>query len=72
MNIKDDLSGKWGLYQWFEEHGIEFIHPEDVDNFKALIPNGKVFECVKDDGQYITLKYADMNYRVKRDIFKPV
>ncbi|MCP4746060.1 MAG: hypothetical protein GY874_07945 [Desulfobacteraceae bacterium] len=72
MNSNNSFLGKWGLYQWFDERGIELIHPEDVDDFKALMPNGKVFECIKDDGRYIFLKYADKTYRVIRDIFKPV
>lgn len=72
MNKANDLIGKWGIYQWFVEHGTELIHPEDLDNFKALQPNGKVFKCINDDGNFITLEYADMQYRVRNDIFKPV
>ncbi|MDH3976666.1 MAG: hypothetical protein OEV42_20575 [Deltaproteobacteria bacterium] len=72
MSTNNNICGYWGLYLWFDEHGVGLIHPEDIEKFRKLVPNGKVFECVDDDGQYITLKYADMRYRVLRNIFKPV
>ncbi len=67
-----DYKEKWGLYQWFEEHGKELVHPEDIDNFRKLIPNGKVFKCIYADDTYLTLQYGRNTYRVKPDLFKVV
>ena len=63
---------KWGTYQWFLEHGIDEIHPEDLESFKNEAHNCKIFQCVKEDEQYITLKYRENFYRVKNDLFKEV
>lgn len=62
---------KWGTYPWFVEHGIELIHPEDLDSFMKEANNCKVFECVG-EGEYITLKYNDNCYKVRDKLFKPV
>ena len=68
----DISAGDWGLYQWFEEHGLDLIHPDDRGSMPALMPNGKLFEVVGIDGKYLTLRYAEHRYRVRPDLFKPV
>ena len=67
----NNFVGKWGLYQWFEEHGINLVHPDDLNAFRALMPNGKVFEC-EAENEFLTLRYGNMRYRVKPELFKPV
>lgn len=42
---------KWGTYPWFTEHGINLIHPDDLDNFQKEANNCKVFECIE-NGDY--------------------
>ena len=69
MTVAEEI---WGLYQWFEEHGTDLIHPEDLPGFRALIPNGKIFECVGRDEEYLTLRYGDMEFRVRPSLFKIV
>lgn len=68
----EDMYGKWGLYQWFEEHGVEMIHPDDVDEIRHIIPNGKVFECVGNQDNYLTIRYRDRCFRVRPSLFKTV
>lgn len=65
MNIK------WGTYPWFMEHGIDLIHPEDLEKFKKEANNCKVFECIEEGGCLI-LKYNNSCYRVREKLFKPV
>src|SRR5437870_5333338 len=62
--------GEWGLYQWFEEHGRHLIHPDDLDGFRGLLPNARVFQCLAYDGEFLTLRYGDLRFRVKPDLFK--
>lgn len=62
----------WGLYQWFEEHGNSLVHPDDLDTLRNLAPNGKVFQLVAEDGDFIKLRYADKYIRVKPSLFKQV
>jgi|SRR5260370_28531122 len=64
--------GEWGLYPWFEEHGRELIHPNDLDSFRRLISNVKVFQCTACEGDYVTLRYGEEQFRVKPTLFKPV
>lgn len=61
-----------GLYPWFIEDGEELIAPLDLDKFRSLSPYGKVFECIDEDSEYITLKYGDEEYRVKPILYKQV
>ena len=66
------MQSKWGTYPWFIEHGLDKIHTDDLDGFKKEANNCKVFECVNEDTQFITLKYGEKFFRVKSDIFKNV
>ena len=68
----DIAVGNWGLYQWFEEHGLELIHPNDLDAIRNLMPNGKLFEVTDNDGEYLTLRYGNHTYRVNPSLFKLV
>lgn len=71
MVIVKDTTKKWGLYPWFEEHGVELVHPDDLAAFRSLMPNGKVFE-LETEGNFLALRYRDRRYRVKPDLFNPV
>lgn len=62
---------KWGTYPWFEEFGVELIHPDDIEAFRKEVRYGrKVFLCVE-EGEYMTLKYNNNYYRVKEKLFTP-
>jgi hypothetical protein len=65
----DVSPGQWGLYSWFEEHGVELVHPNDRDSLRELIPHCKVFQVVSNDGAYLTLRQGDKRYRVSPDLF---
>lgn len=67
----DRMKFKWGIYPWFREHGVDLIHPDDLEAFTQEASNCKVFECV-DDSDYLTLRYNGNYYRVKDRLFKPV
>jgi len=60
------------LYPWFEETGLGLILPDDLAAFRLLFPYGKVFQCVAEDGQYVTVQYAHQSFRVKPRLFKVV
>ncbi len=69
MNV---LLGEWGLYPWFEEHGLELIHHDDLGSMQELMPYGRLFEVIDIYGAYVILQYAGQEYRVKPDLFKHV
>ena len=66
------MNSKWGIYPWFLEHGIDLIHPNDFETFKQEANNCKVFKCIANGQDYITLKYNNYYYRVKDNLFTPV
>ncbi len=61
---------KWGIYPWFEELGVELIHPDDIEAFRKEVNTCKIFLCIE-EGEYITLKYNNNYYRVKEKLFSP-
>jgi len=66
------MQNKWGTYPWFLEHGIDQIHPDDLEKFKKKANNCKVYECVDEDAQFITIKYGNTLFKVKDSLFKSV
>ena len=54
-----------GVYLWWPEKGLGWIHPEDIDRAEVLIPSSRVF-CRRDiDTTYSMLSYGDTSIRVK-------
>jgi hypothetical protein len=64
--------GTWGLYQWFPEYGEHLIFSNNLERFKALLPNGKVFYCINEDKDFLTLQYNEDVYYVKTTLYKKV
>jgi hypothetical protein len=62
----------FGLYPWFEEHGIGLIHPDDVEAFRQMGPYGRVFRREGREGDYIVLRYGTGRYRVRPCLFRAV
>lgn len=62
----------WLLYSWFEENGVDCIHPEDIIAFRELQPNGRLFQLVGSDAGYIVLQHAGRRYRVTPALARPV
>ena len=63
---------KWGLYQWFEEHGRDLIHSGSLDDFVNAKPSGKVFYCRDSKNGYLILEYGKESFSVKPSLFKEV
>ena len=63
-------STKWGMCPWSYEFEKEKIHPEDIEKFKLISGPFVVFECIRIDSKYITIKCGDNTYRVKPEIFR--
>lgn len=71
-NSNESTEGTWGLYPWFEEHGAQLVHGDDIDEFRKLSPYGKVFLRTGEDNGFIRLAYGERTFRVKPDLFQPV
>jgi hypothetical protein len=71
-NTNKQTEGAWGLYPWFEEHGAQLVHSEDLGEFRKLSPYGKVFLRTGEEDGFIRLAYGERTFRVKPDLFRPV
>lgn len=72
MTSPGSQAARWGLYQWFEEHGRHLVHAADLEAFRQLSPNGKLFLWEGMEGDYLVLRYGDAVFRVRPDLFRPV
>jgi hypothetical protein len=62
----------WALYPWFDEHGTEKVHPQDLTAFRALGPYGKVFRVGAPEPPFVVLEYGAGRYRVDPSLLKEV
>jgi hypothetical protein len=61
------------LYPWFAEHGTDLVHPDDLAEFKALMPYGKVFEVLPGAVEgMVRLAYGAKTFRVLPDLLREV
>ncbi|MEM7454418.1 MAG: hypothetical protein AAF456_08675 [Planctomycetota bacterium] len=56
---------KYGVYLWWPQEGDDWIHPDDVETCKSMIPGNRVFRREEYDSVYSILLYADFYIRVK-------
>lgn len=57
----------WGMYNCFQGRDEELIDPECRADFFALYRGIKVFECIAQQGDIITLRYGKQTFRVKAE-----
>jgi len=62
----------YGIYPWWPEDGDEWIHPEDVELARQIIPGGRVFHRLGERGQYLVIGYGEQQLRVKPTLWQPL
>jgi hypothetical protein len=70
MALKTDP--KYGFYPWWPEDGDDWLHPEDVDLARSLIPSPRVFRRDGQQDPFVVLHYGDLRLRVKRTLWQEV
>lgn len=63
---------KFGYYPWWPEDGDDWVHPEDVELARQLIPSPRVFRRDGTQGEFVVLHYGDQQLRVKRTLWQEV
>jgi hypothetical protein len=63
---------KYGYYPWWPEDGNDWVHPEDVELARQLIPSMRVFRRDGEHGMFVVLHYSDLRLRVKRTLWQEV
>jgi hypothetical protein len=72
------MEPKYGHYPWWPEDGNDWVHPDDVERARSMIPSGRVFR--RDggypqphvDGDYLRLHYGEVTLRVRRTLWQEV
>ena len=62
--IGNEASG-WALCPWFEEHGTDMVHPEDVPIIRNVCPYGKVFRVEGQADGFTLRSYGTARFRIK-------
>lgn len=70
MAIQLNTDPKYGYYPWWPEDGNDWIHPEDVEQARSLIPSPRVFRRDGASGEFIVLHYGDQRLRVRRTLWR--
>ncbi len=68
--MTNDIS--WALCPWFEELGDSVIHTDDLEELKKLKPYGLIFKVVKEDANWIYLRFGGQEFRVSPSIVKQI
>ena len=63
---------KHGYYPWWPEDGNDWVHPEDAELARTLIPSGRVFRRDGESGPFVVLHYGDIHLRVRRTLWEEV
>jgi hypothetical protein len=63
---------KYGHFPWWPEDGNEWVHPEDVDLARSIIPSGRIFRRDGTSGSFHVLHYGDTQLRVQPKLWQEV
>jgi hypothetical protein len=63
---------KYGYFPRWPEDGNDWVHPEDVDVARSMIPSGRVFRRDGMSGRYAVLHYGDERLRVLPALWQEV
>ncbi len=68
--ISVNLEPRYGYYPWWPEDGDDWVHPEDVELARQLIPSMRIFRREGERGPFVVLHYGEVKLRVKRTLWK--
>ena len=63
---------KFGYFPRWPQDGNDWVHPEDVDVARSMIPSGRVFRREGAAGRYGRLHYGEARLRVLTALWQEV
>lgn len=66
------IEPRYGYYPWWPENGNDWLHPEDVELARQLIPSMRIFRREGELESYVVLYYGDVKLRVLRTLWQEV
>lgn len=70
MTIELKTDPKYGYYPWWPEDGNDWVHPEDVELARSVIPSPRVWRRDGQRGDFVVLTYGDLVLRVRRTLWR--
>ncbi len=68
ISYRPDLPD-WGVYLRWPPNGDEWIHADDVELVRQLLPGPRVFKRTRWDGQFYHLQYGEILFRVRPSLW---
>jgi len=72
MNLSLNGEPRYGYYPWWPENGNDWLHSEDVQQARQMIPSQRVFRREGEQGPFVVLHYGDVKLRVLRTLWHEV
>ena len=66
------LDPKYGVFPWWPENGNDWLHPEDIDLARRLIPSLRVFRRDGVTGPFVVLHYGETKLRALPSLWQEV
>ena len=66
------LPERFGVYLWWPQNDLEWIHPDDVELCQRLIPSTRIFQRQVYDATFNQLEYGPHTMRVKPTLWLEV
>jgi hypothetical protein len=63
---------KYGYFPHWPQDGDDWLHPQDVEAARAMIPSARVFRRDGAAGEYAVLHYGDVTLRVRPALWQEV
>ncbi len=67
-----NVEPRYGFYPWWPEDGNDWIHPDDVEVARQMIPSQRVFRREGEARPFVLLFYGDVKLRVLRTLWREV
>ncbi len=62
----------YGVFLWWPAEGDDWIHPDDLELARQLIPGPRVFRRVDAEDGYATITYGDLSLRIRPSMWLEV
>jgi hypothetical protein len=63
---------RYGYYPWWPEDGNDWLHPDDVETARELIPSLRIFRREGEQGEFEVLYYGDQRIRVRPALWQEI
>ena len=63
------LDPRYGYYPRWPEDGDEWIHPQDVEVTRKMIPSFRVWRSDRNDGPFAIVSYGEIHVRLRPSIW---